>query len=479
MPLNPETGAEIIDGPPEWFDEAQNALYPPYEEKPREPMQLINPAQWVGMEPPARRWSVDGMVPHGQATLFTGAGSVGKSLVVQLQCTCVALGLPWLGIETEQAVALYISCEDDEDELHRRQKAICEGLGVGMDALDGKLYLKSLVGEIANELATFDERGRISVTDSFRDIEDAAQRHSARFIGLDNTGHFFAGNENDRHQVASFVGLLNGLAARVEGAVVLLGHPNKAGGEYSGSTAWENQVRSRLFMEMPVDADGVPVDPDARVLRRGKSNYAQKGGELRFRWHKWTFVLDDDLTKDQRAEIAANAQAEHDNAIFLKCIDERNKQGRPISESKASRTYAPKEFAMMSESKGIGRARLEQAMDRLFRIGAIERGIVGRYRGEGKDMFGLRRKAGFNSDDLSDDVPKAPSDDVPMTYRRPPKAHTPYTTYRNGAAHEAAAPSPDQEDDGPPAWMDEIPPLEPERDLDWMDNPILNNDWSE
>jgi hypothetical protein len=199
-------------------------------------------------------------------------------------------------------------------------------------------------------------------------------------------------------------------------------------------------VRSQIVLSRP---DGA-IDPDERVLTLGKANYARQGDELRFRWHNFALVRDRDLPSDVRAELSASIQANLDNDIFLRCLDERNRQERAVSESKASRTYAPKEFAAMPESKGIGRGRLEAAMDRLFRTGAIERGIVGRYKGEGKDMIGLRRTAddlGQTPDDLSDDVPMTPSDDVPMTYRRPPKAHTPILRIE-GAAREAAAPSP-------------------------------------
>ena len=186
------------------------------------------------------------------------------------------------------------------------------------------------------------------------------------------------------------------------------------------------------------DEDGNSIDPDVRVLTVGKANYAQTGEALRLRWHKWAFVRDADLLKDQREEIAEVIQASADNALFLRCLDERNRQERPVSESKASRTYAPKEFAAMPESKRIGRTRLEAAMERLFRIGQIERGFVCRDTGEGKDRHGLRRV----SADLTADLPLTPSADLPLTTRRPPIPHTPYTTYKDGAAHWPAGPDP-------------------------------------
>src|SRR3546814_3480150 len=78
--------------------------------------------------------------------------------------------------------------------------------------------------------------------------------------------------------------MLNNLASEIDGSVLFLGHPNKAGQDFSGSTAWENQVRSRLFMEVPKDEEGNAPDPDARVLVRGKANYARNGERVTFRW---------------------------------------------------------------------------------------------------------------------------------------------------------------------------------------------------
>ncbi|GGC31256.1 hypothetical protein GCM10011371_18360 [Novosphingobium marinum] len=81
-------------------------------------------------------------------------------------------------------------------------------------------------------------------------------------------------------------------------------------------------------------------------------------------------------------------QAAGDNQIFLTCLRERNRQQRAVSE-KVSSTYAPKIFAAMPESKKIGKARLEKALDRLFRIGKIER--VKLWKGEDRKwIYGLR-----------------------------------------------------------------------------------------
>ncbi|EPR12084.1 hypothetical protein M527_01835 [Sphingobium indicum IP26] len=398
---------------------------------------LLDPAAWHGQETPSREWAWNDYIPHRQATYLTGPGSAGKSLLTQQLCTAIAMGLPFMGIETRQAVAIYVTCEDDADELHRRQKAICEAMGVSLSALSGKLHLVSLAGAPGNELVTFTPEGKMIVGDAYRVLLDTAKATGAGFLALDNVAHLFAGNENIRNQVAGFVSLLNGLALEIDGSVLFLGHPNKAGQDFSGSTAWENQVRSRLFMEVPKDEMGNVLDPDVRVLQRGKANYARNGERLSFRWHRWAFVREDDLSPHVAAEIAAVARDNGDNAIFLACLSERLKQRRAVSEKK-SPTYAPTEFAKMPESKGIGKSRLEKAMDRLFRIGKIERGDL--WKGDDrKPVFGLRETAGNGAGDTVRETRETVRNTAENRAGNADETHTIYK-YISGAAHGSAAP---------------------------------------
>src|SRR3546814_4542029 len=98
-------------------------------------------------------------------------------------------------------------------------------------------------------------------------------------------------------------------------------------------------------MEVPKDEEGNAPDPDARVLVRGKANYARNGERVTFRWLKWAFVHDDDLPDDQREELAATIQANKDNDIFLRCLREMIRREQAVSENVASRTYAPLVFS--------------------------------------------------------------------------------------------------------------------------------------
>lgn len=369
--------------PPEWMNDA-----PGYDELPEwaspdvepesepEPetlddLPIINPADWEGTDAPVRIWRWEGFIPDRQATLFTGAGAAGKSLTAQQKCTCIAMGIPLFGVETRQCAALYITCEDDADELHRRQVAICASLGIRIEDTRGKLFLMSLQGMIGNELATFDNEGKMMVAPRFRQIEQVCLENGIQHVTLDNTAHFFAGNENDRHQVAGFVNLNNGLAVTIGGSVVMVGHPNKAGDSYSGSTAWENQVRSRLYLEIPKNGEeGVPIDPDMRVLRNEKANYSQRGSEVRFYWVRGAFVLEEQRV-DEDQDTRESAQAFHENTLFLKLLDTLSGQRRNVSHSSRAGNYAPKIMAGMPAAKGYSKAQFERAMERLFMLDQI------------------------------------------------------------------------------------------------------------
>lgn len=370
---------------------------------------VANMSSWAASPAPIRQWLLENWIPLGQATYLTGPGSAGKSLLAQQLCTCVALGLPFMGVPTRRSRAMYLSCEDDVDELWRRQEAICRTLGTSIERTIDRLRLVSLAGHIGVELATF-AGGRgdaaelkpvIRPTERFAALEGTAIAEEVGFIALDNVAHLFAGNENVRVEVAAFIGLLNRLALRTSGAVLLIGHPNKAGDSFSGSTAWENQVRSRLFLEIAKTEEGHVNDPDVRSLRREKSNYASHGTELTFRWHDWAYLRDEDLPESLAERLSATADAAAHNARFLACLAEMTRQHRNVSERTAS-NYAPKLFASMPEAKGSTKRDLARAMDRLFRAGQLERAEL--WRGpDRKPVYGLRETAGNQIADDEED----------------------------------------------------------------------------
>ncbi|WP_070151086.1 AAA family ATPase [Sphingobium phenoxybenzoativorans] len=366
---------------------------------------VVDASQWQGLSAPDREWTAKDWIPLLSTTYLTGPGSVGKSLMTQQLLTCIARGSPFMGLAVRSAISLYVTAEDDLDELHRRQEAINDRLGCSMQDLAGRLFLLSLKGSPDTALATIDTDRRLRIEPLYRQLLETIDAHAIGAMAFDNASHGLNGDENSRHAVAKFLGLMDSLSMAMDGPMILIGHPNKAGAEFSGSTAWENQVRNRLFLSFPDSLEG-PIDPNLRSLSRSKSNYAARGEAITFRWLEGAFVRDEDLPENKRDDLVAIAQASIDNELFLACLTERKRQQRAVSEL-SGRNFAPLVFSEMPESKNIGRRRLEQAMDRLFRLGKIERSEL--WRGaDRKPVFGLRetcgKPAGNPSTDLASDT---------------------------------------------------------------------------
>jgi RecA-family ATPase len=336
--------------------------------------EMICPAvEWNCIAPPERRWIVRDWLPIGTVTSLYGSGGVGKTLIAQQLATCVATGRAFFGLETTQAPALVIACEDDRDELHRRQVSICATSGVEMH----KLSLLSLAPRAGrqNILATF-SNGIIQLMPLYQTIRETARNMGAKLIVIDNIAQCFAGNENIRAEVTAFVNALSGLALELDAAVLLLGHPGKASdSEYSGSTAWDAAVRSRWILERPkpdLDDGDVGELADLRVLRKAKANYAGTGDEIPIRWDKGAFRPEGRARiKDAVDRIEERLQEKADDAAFLACLDALREQGRGVSHHPTAKNYAPKAMMGKPEIKGISKRRLEQAMERLFAAGLI------------------------------------------------------------------------------------------------------------
>lgn len=349
-----------------------------------EAVPLVDTTHWIGRTPPPRRWVVDEWLARGTGGIFVGLDGVGKSLLSQQLVTCVAAAIPFLGLDVQQMPAFYLTCEDDERELWRRQRGINRALGLPLDA--SPAILASKAGDPNTFLGTFAATGEFEISNLFRGIAETARANGAGLLVLDNIAHLFTGNENVRREVASFCAAVDKLAMDLDAAVLAIGHPPKAAGvEFSGSTGWSAHMRQRWFMERP-SGDGY-VDKDVRLLRKSKANYSSTGDEVRFYWHDGAFITERDLPPDRASEMAAAAEAGRDNAIFLACLAERTKQERAVSE-KASKSFAPTVFARMPHSKGIGKERLEAAMDRLFALEIIKRGLLP-WRSDRKEVHGL------------------------------------------------------------------------------------------
>ena len=325
-----------------------------------EPIAFFDPADaWTDDDPPPRQWDVAGMIPRGEVTLLYGEGGVGKTLLAHQYAVCAAAGVKWLGQDTRPARVMAVFCEDDEMELRRRHVAIRRLLGVS-DPLRGRLRLVSRRGK-DNVLAHW-PRGDFKLTDFYHQLAGDILAWRPDVLILDTLADIYGGSEIDRAQVNRFVKqVLGSLVEPVGASAIVLGHPSVGGRAEgrSGSTAWSNAARSRLYLRYPDKKE----TGNLRELEGMKSNYAPKGLRINVRWERGAFVataeskpgipaatvrdvllprIEDEV---ERATLAAVAAAERD--------------GVPLNLSPRSTSYAPKVFKRQYGGAGLDGATLE------------------------------------------------------------------------------------------------------------------------
>lgn len=293
---------------------------------------IIDPREWTAPAP-LREWLVQDWIPIGYVTAIYGDGGLGKSLLAQQLLTSTACGLPWLGMECKGGPAFGMMCEDDPDELHRRQEAINQGYGLRMHHLENLRY-SSRVG-LDNLLMTFNDRNQGNLTPLFTELAKYLGQFRPRLVVIDTVADTFGGDEVKRAHARQFVQGVGGNMARAFGcALVFLAHPSAAGmatgSGTGGSTAWSNTFRSRIYMTQEKDAQ----DPDTRLLSRKKANYAPKDAEIKLRWQSGCFAPDGAPQAKQRAGLA---QPDIE-AIFAE-IDRAWKAGDPWSAAPQTKKF--------------------------------------------------------------------------------------------------------------------------------------------
>jgi RecA-family ATPase len=324
---------------------------------------LVEANTLEGRSVPPRRWLVPNRIPMGVPTLLTGDGGLGKTKIAMQLAAATARGTDWLGaVIDEPGPVIFFTAEEELAEVHRRMQEIVSHHGVGFPDLAG-LHFVCLPGKDA-VLGAPDKGGLIRSTALFEELHASSVRIRPSLVVIETAADVYAGNENDRAQVRQFVGLLRKLAIDSGAAVLLLAHPSlhglASGGGTSGSTGWNNSVRSRLNLTSTKTRDGDDPDSDIRELKVVKSNYGPTGETVRLRWQRGVFVPEN--SPEPLQQMVAQSKAED---VFLRLLVERNAQGRWVTPNKAA-GYAPKELAAMPGAENFTAAAFARSMERLF-----------------------------------------------------------------------------------------------------------------
>lgn len=351
--------------------------------EPRAPLTWIDMATWDVEPVPARGWLVKDRIPLRQPTLLSGEGAVGKSMLVLHLLAATALGRDWLNFMPEPGPAWYFGAEDDKDELHIRLAGIQKHYNVTFaDLVEGDFRMKSLYDEDAI-LGAPNRSGIVEPTELYHQLYEQAGDIKPRAIAIDASADVFAGNEIDRTQTRQFVGLLRRLAGVCDGAVILLSHPSltgiSTGTGLSGSTAWHNSVRARMYFTAAKPEAGEQPDGDLRELTFKKNNYGPKGESLVVRYQGGLFLPEQGLSSIEAA--AAEQDAEQ---IFMALLAQYTASGRNVSHKEKANNFAPRAFTAEPEAKKLPRAlrALSDAMSRLFKQNKIHIEQYGRHDNE-------------------------------------------------------------------------------------------------
>lgn len=341
-------------------------------------LQFIDPIAWQEQPVPERQWLVPNWIPMGTVTGLYGDGGIGKSLLTQQLLTATAINKSWVGLSTTSVKAIGVFCEDPESELHIRQNDINTMYGCDFGDLENVRYL-SRFGE-DNLLMTF-VNGRGELTPFFHSLLEEIKSFGAQCVGIDTVADTYGGSENDRGQVRQFVqGVLGRIAREINGAVIALAHPSRAGlstgtGD-SGSTGWSNSFRSRAFFHAPETAEGEEPEPNERILSRKKANYAVRDEAIELQWRGGVFTR-----KDDQDGILASIKRRTAERVFLTQLEAHTREGRHVSDNPRAGNYAPNVFALRPDREGYKFVELRRAMEGLFTTGKIK---IGSYIGSGR-----------------------------------------------------------------------------------------------
>jgi RecA-family ATPase len=217
---------------------------------------------------PARKFVLADWIPARCVTLLHGFGGVGKSLLAQQIGTVAVLSCQFLGSIIEACPVLGWWGEDDEDEIWRRQENINAALGVDSLAdLDNKLYWRPCPGEDIT-LFTAANESDFNTTSQYAVLREQINDLKIQLTFLDSASQIAAIPENNRPLVMRGIQSLTSLCLQTESTLCLIGHNNRKG-DYSGTSAWENRVRSRIHMKRDKNEDGT----ETIKLCRPKANW--------------------------------------------------------------------------------------------------------------------------------------------------------------------------------------------------------------
>lgn len=244
--------------------------------------------------PVPREWAIPQFAPVGKVTVVAGPGGVSKSMLMLHLLVHAALGKGWAGFTVNEPLrSLYVSYEDDQQELHGRVHALTKAL---TEQDDGMLdLLHDIRGSVRKNLHMYaaDEEALAWVLANKVDRYSAAERtdrvdwliglirHAGiKLLVLDPAVYTHQLEENNIADMAAYMQMLGAIAKQGDCAVVVLHHMSKAAswvslgeinqGALRGASSFADNARSvTVCMSMPAkDAPMYGLPPSRETSSR-------------------------------------------------------------------------------------------------------------------------------------------------------------------------------------------------------------------
>jgi RecA-family ATPase len=334
----------------------------------------LRPAAWEGVPVPPRRWLARNRIPMCEVTGLGGDGGIGKTQLALQACVQSATMAPdWLGSALiEAGPAIFFTAEEPKNEIHFRLDQIRERRQLTWDDLKDVHPICTVEhSDIDPILAGLVKRtGKVEPTKTFSRFREIVLDTKPKLVAIEAASDVFDVDEIVRGQAKACVRLLQGLAIEADAALLLLYHPSlsgiTSGRGTSGSTQWNNTMRSRLyFQNLPGSKDD---DPDARqkVLEVMKANRGPTGEKVILEWRNGLFVPPKTATTVERA-----AREQHVDQSFMAALRRLLGQNQDIAPGKTSTNSAVKLMRGSTETKGIRNDELFDAQQRLLDANVI------------------------------------------------------------------------------------------------------------
>ena len=245
---------------------ARAALREPAARDPLAP--ACDAADLLATPPPPIDWALPAILPVGCMGILAGADGTGKSWLALALAVAVATGTPWAGglcPSPQAGPVLYISGEDDRDEVARRVGALREAHGV--TPAPGQIRVQPLT-EPWPLLAAGRQDATPSATPALAELAGMIADVTPRLVILDPMIMFHALSENDQQHMDYWGRQIIRVARNSHCGVMIVHHAGQAATRDGaadhmigrGSTAIHAPARAVVTLRRPTQAEAADLE---------------------------------------------------------------------------------------------------------------------------------------------------------------------------------------------------------------------------